>query len=896
MAKSSWRFEFVDVNKSIDIEENDTRWIGFASIRAPKGNTEATYVPPNNKDWIQSMFGFASADYPDLYDVIEFNREYGVYISAPSAVDSKYPNYYGGVYLTRKGLQNFYRLSDKNKPNFEVGIVPGQEAVVGASKNAVFEVEALNQPANAVNGEVAKQATIKISNILASVFKKINYIDFDFWAGTSTFRYKLDKATGLIYPAELTDAVAQTIVCGHFVLEENNTYTIYLGGSDGDHLVDAPTNTYANQTTYGIPFIDLASMEKGKGSIYDYSRYNASADTTFEAWVTSDDGKKYSKLILDAILEGGVADDIGTEQVDISYTKPLKEYFHFVYNNKEDVFAYSVQTSPTADKTVLNFNNVVFDKYVYDLKLPYLVDASSLPAAGTPAYNALGQYGFSVLVVNKLDPANSGVYQFVIDEEDNTKSAWKKVNDSFETKKILAWECLLPLEARSEDEKAVHHSIFFIEETGPVEMTVDATNDDYKLLENTYFNTFHSYATEVDKEGETHVSGDLTGSLDEYGTDENGGDNYWEELLVPGESVCFAEIRVVRKFDDDLDDKGVYTGTRFGEGDEVVAREVHGQRFVDAIVQENIKAGRTGGDVSNIDIAKKYARCLKLGLVEAAKPKYEDAIIFFECSGIDSIKQYFTNIRINHKMATIISPKNITEDIFANINKVRVTNPLRGSAQYVQELQFKDRNLRKKYWASPMGAVAVMLLRIIERAYGAVAPMWENDNEMGGQIGEIFQDRVPIKARWDFEDLDTKTLDDKGLNPIIYDSDDGVMITSQKTTELHAGDWSSLGHSMAFDLCKREIRDNVMKPQIGKKINDYWMDKRQGQVDEILRKRTSGADPAWAFTECNIKKVNNDYTRAQRIFCISVDVRVFPFSEKVKLTFTNLSQITTVSE
>lgn len=894
MAKSSWRYEFVDVNKSIDIEETSTKWIGFASIRAPKGNTEASYIPPNNKDWIQSMYGFASADYPDLYDAIEFNREYGLYISAPSAVDAKCPNYYGGVYLTRKGLQNFYRFTDKNKPNYEVGIVPGHESIVGASKNAVFTVDALNQPANAVNGETAKQATIKISKILASVFKKINYLDFDFWAGNSTFRYKLDKASGLIYPAELTDPVAQTIVCGHFELEEDNTYTVYLGGSDGDHGVDAPSNTLANQTTYGIPFIDLASMGKGKGSIYDYSRYNASAETTFDSWVTE---SAEPAKILKAILEGGVADDVGSEMIDIAYEKPLSEYFHFVYNNKEDVFAYDVQTSPTADKTTLNFNNVVFDKYIYDMRLPYFVgDPSLLPASNTAKFKELGQYDFSVLIVNKLSPEKSGVYHYVIDEEDNSKSAWTKVNDSFETKKILAWENLTTVEGREEDEKAVHHSIFFIEETGPVEMTEDATNDDYKLLENVYYNTFHAYSTEVDMEGETHVSGDLTGSLDEYGVDENGGDNYWEELLVPGESVCFSEIRVVRKFDDDLDDKGVYTGVRFGEGEEVVARTVNGQRFVDSIVKENIKAGRTGGDVSNTDIAKKYARCLKLGLVEAAKPKYEDAIIFFECSGIDAIKQYFTNIRVNHKMATIISPKNITEDIFANINKVRVTNPLRGSAQYVQELQFKDKNLRKKYWASPMGAVATMLMRIIERGLGAIAPMWENENEMGGQIGELFIDRVPIKARWDFEDEDTQTLDKKGLNPITYDTDDGVMILSHKTTELHAGDWSFLGHSMAFDLCKREIRDQVMKPQIGKKINDYWMDRRQGDVNRILRKRTTGSDPAWAFTECNIKKVNNDYTKAQRIFCISVDVRVYSFSEKVKLTFTNLSQITTVSE
>jgi len=105
--------------------------------------------------------------------------------------------------------------------------------------------------------------------------------------------------------------------------------------------------------------------------------------------------------------------------------------------------------------------------------------------------------------------------------------------------------------------------------------------------------------------------------------------------------------------------------------------------------------------------------------------------------------------------------------------------------------------------------------------------------------------RTPVKARWDFEDLDTKVMDEKGINPILMDVDDGVMAVSQRTTEQNAGDWSYLGHSMAFDLCKREIRDNVMKPQLMKKISPYWMEKRQEALDKILKKRTTGSDPIW---------------------------------------------------
>ena len=101
---------------------------------------------------------------------------------------------------------------------------------------------------------------------------------------------------------------------------------------------------------------------------------------------------------------------------------------------------------------------------------------------------------------------------------------------------------------------------------------------------------------------------------------------------------------------------------------------------------------------------------------------------------------------------------------------------------------------------------------------------------------------------------------------------------------------------MSFDVCKREIRDNVMKPQLVKKINPFYINKRQGQVNRILAKRTSGDNPIWSYANSDVDKANTEYTKAQKIFMIPVEVRVFPFSEKVRLSFSNLGQITVVSD
>jgi hypothetical protein len=128
-------------------------------------------------------------------------------------------------------------------------------------------------------------------------------------------------------------------------------------------------------------------------------------------------------------------------------------------------------------------------------------------------------------------------------------------------------------------------------------------------------------------------------------------------------------------------------------------------------------------------------------------------------------------------------------------------------------------------------------------------------------------------------------LDKKGINPIVLAGDDGVMIVSQKTTRDPnlLSDWSWLGHALSFLRVRREIRDQVMRPQIMKPINKYYFGIRQEQVDNILAKRLSGKNPIWTAASCDIAGVNNAYTKANRDFVIEVQITVTPFSETVTL-------------
>ena len=116
----SFRLIFIDVDESFTTSTVEAPIKGYIVCRAPKGTTEAMYFPYGNKKTINAMIGLETANWPDLYEAIAFNSEYGLYISAPPGTTKNYPSYYGGVYLTTKSMYNYWRVDDKDNPNYEV--------------------------------------------------------------------------------------------------------------------------------------------------------------------------------------------------------------------------------------------------------------------------------------------------------------------------------------------------------------------------------------------------------------------------------------------------------------------------------------------------------------------------------------------------------------------------------------------------------------------------------------------------------------------------------------------------------------------------------------------------------------------------------------------------------
>ena len=196
---------------------------------------------------------------------------------------------------------------------------------------------------------------------------------------------------------------------------------------------------------------------------------------------------------------------------------------------------------------------------------------------------------------------------------------------------------------------------------------------------------------------------------------------------------------------------------------------------------------------------------------------------------------------------------------------------------------------------SPMtGARALMQCRIIEGAYGGVAPMWENSKGMGGQLNMISPYRV--KYKYTKEQLDN--LDLYNYNPVIYDRQYGLMCVGQKTCkDGEITDWSYIGHACAFMVFIKQIRKYVMLPQIGKKNNPYYRTLRKEQVQQYLRDRISGTDRIWSegiVDTSTADGVNDLNAQRARKFVIKVSVKVDTFSEYVELNFYNEDQSTTI--
>jgi hypothetical protein len=216
-----------------------------------------------------------------------------------------------------------------------------------------------------------------------------------------------------------------------------------------------------------------------------------------------------------------------------------------------------------------------------------------------------------------------------------------------------------------------------------------------------------------------------------------------------------------------------------------------------------------------------------------------------------------------------------------------------GLAVYCNEFLIRENFSGTDFWAIPLGSVGKMLCNIMTQKLGGWAPMFTNTSQ---GIGGVLPGVNIKKQKYTFSADQLDELDRANINPIIFDIYYGVMMTSQKTCQSPQilTDWSFLGHQMAFDMFKKEIRTNVMIPQIGKPIDNFHMDLRKVQAEALLTRRLVGATSIWDSGKVEVQEVNSPETKMANKFIIKIRVKVNPFAEEVELVFNNIGQTSEV--
>lgn len=824
------RISFIDIDQSYTLPVPDTTQTGFMVVRAPKGNAEALYFPKGQAQLIHSMIGIPTADWPDIQDAIDYNNQFGIWISAPAGTSEDYPSTVGGMYLTSMGLTPFYGVNDPQVLNYQstVSVTKEKTDFPGAAASNAIVNPSVYLPADPNHDSFA------IESIPGTFAPYILKLRVKFWGNTAAVGYE-DPAEYELYADGANIKVISPI--------DNEPVTVgTISGTTWTITGQAPTTT-------GFFYLDFAQL------VAPASYLNG--DTT--AWL-SGNSTAYKTAV----------------------TKALAATLSWVVDVEEIAYLAIAQKSATEKPTRITISNIGYEKYYYDKVFSAYMTPNSgnlLPTAS----QCLDPNRYFVQITE-----NTGVFQSAVIKQvvGNTLSL---VTHKFKTKYIK-------IGAAPADPTTPAHAaadtyvgkIFYVTSSGVMVECTTAGTYPYKLDP-----TFNTVTFKVEEEvypGKWISGGTFTGSLNESSVDSFGAKNYFPEVL-PDNANTFVEVAVKKSFDTSLTE----TNSSFMYYKEIDAREylksssyvgyLQGTRYIAKLVADTIATGSVGGVLTESETP-----VLLEGWTEAMKSIYDENNIFMEPTGCESLKETILALRqASHKLSTFIAPRLLSLEEATDVDIIAVTGRSTGITQPVNEFLRKDSYTGKKYWTSLVGAYGAKLSKILQDKMGGWAPMYTDIGGIGGQLNIKIE-----KQKYDFSVDDQKILEAKGLNAMTYTPAYGVMLVGQRTAQdpTNTTDWSYLGHSMAFDLFKREVRDKVMIPQLGKPNDPYYQEMRQKQVEAILGRRIGGLTPIWAAGKVEVASVNTPEVKAQRTFKIKVSVKVNVFSEYVVLEFVNVSQLT----
>ena len=268
------------------------------------------------------------------------------------------------------------------------------------------------------------------------------------------------------------------------------------------------------------------------------------------------------------------------------------------------------------------------------------------------------------------------------------------------------------------------------------------------------------------------------------------------------------------------------------------------------------------------------------------------ADIFFDVSADASIPAIFNTLRNTYqKYKAYILPLPMVTATTAISTKAGYSISNRGVYFYWNWGKVRNNYTTSKFYSPLTGKVAAKHAAMVD-VYNGLAPCWIDTDSHGGQLGGDI-----IEMLYDISETESKNLDNGQVNPIVYNSNYGFMITSQRTSLTTLSDYSFIGHSRLADYIISNTIEFVIPNQIEKLNNNTNRTKARVKTESILSPLL--AEPLQLLRQGVVKcdsENNNDIVLSQKKFVLAIGVKFTPFSRLIDLIFTNVDQTTDVND
>lgn len=181
---------------------------------------------------------------------------------------------------------------------------------------------------------------------------------------------------------------------------------------------------------------------------------------------------------------------------------------------------------------------------------------------------------------------------------------------------------------------------------------------------------------------------------------------------------------------------------------------------------------------------------------------------------------------------------------------------------------------------SGMGTIAKKYSDSKAQSFGALSPMYIDENGIGGQLGSGILELVNTASETQLEQLDTA-----GLIGIKKISGSGFTIVGDRTSQSTIlSDYSYTIHSDLADFIIKNVEEQILPQQIGKPNDELHRTNVRAKAELIMESVDQYLEEY--DVKCDLGN-NTDDIRAQRKFVLTIGVIFTPNSQKIDFIFVN---------